>query len=346
MRKYLGLIVLLLSQLAMADVQIDTTDGNSVMVPGYVNNITNPLSNPMVQTSDGKITQVPGIPLDIKFSIVPPYNMFQMDIYQGDLFLLPPVQIISPVNAINYNWGSASMPSGNLTNNIFSVRYSGDFTFATTGNYTFSMTVDDGGRLFLDTRKIIDSWKSQAATTYTVTIAVQAGVHRIVHDYENLGGKAVDIVSWMQGNTIPKPVIPGISPTPKPTGTVPVPVTQIVLTTTSGGSITDGSKNVWTLTTAGVVMENGVAAAGGSGTSALTFVASTATIWAQDGTSKNWYSWNGTTWVGPTATSPVGLMLNHRPIHGMRGMDLMQERNKLSHDLHACKEKLDTLLKR
>jgi hypothetical protein len=101
-----------------------------------------------------------------------------------------------------------------------------------------------------------------------------------------------------------------IMPTSTATPVVPVPVAtaaaaQTVLTPTSGGSITDASGNVWTLTAEDDIDENGTAAPGGAGTSALTYVASTQTIWGQDATSGGWYSWNGSNWIGPAATSPV-----------------------------------------
>jgi hypothetical protein len=78
---------------------------------------------------------------------------------------------------------------------------------------------------------------------------------------------------------------------------------QIVLTTTSGGSIMDDSGNVWTLLASGQIDENGSAVAGGGGTSGLTFAA--ASIWGRDAASGNWYAWTGAMWDGPGA-SPVG----------------------------------------
>ena len=100
-----------------------------------------------------------------------------------------------------------------------------------------------------------------------------------------------------------------------PSSTSPVPSgvstscgggpSQTVLTPSCGGSITDASGNVWTLTSSGAVDENGSPVAGGGGTSALTYVPATQTIWGQDGGSGNWYSWNGGGWVGPSTTSPV-----------------------------------------
>jgi len=80
---------------------------------------------------------------------------------------------------------------------------------------------------------------------------------------------------------------------------------QTLLTPSSSGSITDASGNVWTLSASGDVEENGAPVAGGGGTAALTYVDSTQTIWGQDAGSGQWYSWNGSTWVGPSGTDPT-----------------------------------------
>jgi hypothetical protein len=80
---------------------------------------------------------------------------------------------------------------------------------------------------------------------------------------------------------------------------------QVVLTPTSGGSITDSTNNIWTLSSAGDAIKNGVAVPDGAGTSKLTYVVATKTIWGQDGSSGQWYSWNGSSWVGPTSVSPI-----------------------------------------
>ena len=90
-----------------------------------------------------------------------------------------------------------------------------------------------------------------------------------------------------------------------PSSTSPVQSCTVVLTPTSGGSVADAAGNVWTLDAAGSVQENGSPVAGGAGTSRLTYVASTGTIWGQDASSGNWYSWTGSAWVGPSSTSPI-----------------------------------------
>ena len=79
--------------------------------------------------------------------------------------------------------------------------------------------------------------------------------------------------------------------------------TQLVLTPGSG-SFRDNAGNTWSLTAAGVIMENGRPTPGGSGTSALTYVSSTNTIYGQDAQSKSWYSWDGSSWTR-VGSSPV-----------------------------------------
>ena len=60
----------------------------------------------------------------------------------------------------------------------FSVRWSGDFTFAA-GAYTFTATADDGVRVFLDDQLIIDEWRGQAPTTFEATRTLTAGTHAV-----------------------------------------------------------------------------------------------------------------------------------------------------------------------
>jgi hypothetical protein len=57
---------------------------------------------------------------------------------------------------------------------------------------------------------------------------------------------------------------------------------------------------VWTLTSGGVIMENGSAVPGGGGTSKLTYVNSN--IYGQDSGSGSWYEWAAATgWSGPVS---------------------------------------------
>jgi hypothetical protein len=106
--------------------------------------------------------------------------------------------------------------------------------------------------------------------------------------------------------TIPTPTIP--TPT---VPTVPTPPSLTIITTTSGGQVSDSSGNIWTLDSNGNLLENGTGVAGGSGTTKLTVV--NGLIWAQDVNTGTWYTYvggqfvsQGTSTPGPTSpTSPT-----------------------------------------
>jgi glucose/arabinose dehydrogenase len=93
--------------------------------------------------------------------------------------------------AINNNWGSGSPPGTGVGPDNFSVRWVGTRSFATTRNYTFTATADDGVRVYLDGALIIDQWKDQAPTSYTATRRVTAGNHEVRMEYYERGGGAV-----------------------------------------------------------------------------------------------------------------------------------------------------------
>jgi glucose/arabinose dehydrogenase len=93
--------------------------------------------------------------------------------------------------AINYNWGSGSPPGTGVGPNSFSVRWVGTRSFATTRSYTFTATADDGVRVYLDGTLVIDQWRDQSPTTYTVSRQVTAGNHEVRMEYYENGGGAV-----------------------------------------------------------------------------------------------------------------------------------------------------------
>lgn len=62
---------------------------------------------------------------------------------------------------------------------------------------TFYLGIDDGGRLYIDGEKIIESWKGQAMTEYSGTHTFKvAGWHRIKIEYYNVGGRAQCELKW------------------------------------------------------------------------------------------------------------------------------------------------------
>ena len=76
----------------------------------------------------------------------------------------------------------------------------------------------------------------------------------------------------------------------------------VTLTPTSGGTLTDASGNQWTLTSAGVVDENGTPLANGSGTSAFAIVDNV--YYGQDATTQDWYTYSPTTQSWTSSAAP------------------------------------------
>jgi len=78
----------------------------------------------------------------------------------------------------------------------FSMRWTRTVNFAP-GTYRFTVTGDDGVRLYIDGQLWIDQWHDQGATTYTADVSLSAGDHVVVFEYYENGGGAVALLSWM-----------------------------------------------------------------------------------------------------------------------------------------------------
>ncbi len=91
---------------------------------------------------------------------------------------------------INNDWGDGQPTDAGLTSpDAFSVRWTGQLEPAYSETYTFTTTSDDGVRLWVDGRLIIDNWTDHAATTNTGTVTLVAGrkVDLVMEYFENEG---------------------------------------------------------------------------------------------------------------------------------------------------------------
>jgi len=105
---------------------------------------------------------------------------------------------------INFNWGNGSPAPGTIGADQFSVRWTRSLNLAP-GTYRFRMTVDDGGRLWVNRTLLIDAWRDQAPTTYTGDIYLPGGSIPVrMEFYENAGG-AVAQLSWSSSGGPPQP---------------------------------------------------------------------------------------------------------------------------------------------
>lgn len=120
--------------------------------------------------------------------------------------------------SLAYNEG----PAPGVGHDLFSVRWTGQVTSPTTETRTFIVTADDGVRLWLNNQLVVDEWHDQGSTSYSVPLAVTAGVPvdiRIDY-YQNLWG-AVARLEW-QSATQPRQIIPRERLTTGSGGPVPI----------------------------------------------------------------------------------------------------------------------------
>ena len=97
---------------------------------------------------------------------------------------------------LDFDWSNGSPSSAcSVPADGFSARFTRTAAFES-GTYRFTVTVDDGARLYVDGGLKLESWKDQAPTTYAVDVELSAGNHTLRLDYYENGGGAVARLGW------------------------------------------------------------------------------------------------------------------------------------------------------
>lgn len=109
---------------------------------------------------------------------------------------------------VDFTWGGGAAGDGLPADN-FSARWTRPLVLEQAGSYKFTVTSDDGIRLYLDGQPVLDRWVPQGETTHTAVRHVGAGSHEIVLEYFEATGDAV--------------VRFGYEPTPEPPPPPPPP---------------------------------------------------------------------------------------------------------------------------
>ncbi|WP_396592650.1 alkaline phosphatase family protein [Brevundimonas sp. R86498] len=90
------------------------------------------------------------------------------------------------------------------------VVFEGALTLATAGTYGFSLASDDGSKLYINGRTVVDNDGDHGVITASGTIALQPGKHAIRVEWFNGGGGAW-LGSWFEGPGIPRqPIDPNL----------------------------------------------------------------------------------------------------------------------------------------
>jgi len=99
-------------------------------------------------------------------------------------------------DSINNDWGTGG-PGNGVPNDNFSARWTGDFEFDE-GAYQFGCSYDDGVRLWIDDRLIMDDWDRNHSSQIKARIYLTAGFHNIRTEYREISENAKMKLSWVK----------------------------------------------------------------------------------------------------------------------------------------------------
>jgi len=106
--------------------------------------------------------------------------------------------VVRTDGGLNFAWNSGSPAEGIQANN-WSARWTSTLTALKSGEYTFCLYADDGCRLFIDDKNVIDHWNLDTGNNaHTGKIDLIAGQHHQIRvEYFQAGGNDDIHLSWL-----------------------------------------------------------------------------------------------------------------------------------------------------
>ncbi len=137
----------------------------------------------------------------------------------------PTKLILSQVDpVIDFTYTNGSSP--NLSNGLYSVRWTGQVQPQYSELYYFVVRSDDGCKLWVNDQLVIDKWFSQSVTDQTGAIPLQGGTrYNLKLEYLQAGTKGEVHLSWYSASQ-PKQVIPSARLYPTNTPAAPTAITS------------------------------------------------------------------------------------------------------------------------
>jgi hypothetical protein len=102
---------------------------------------------------------------------------------------------------IAFNWGNTSPAPGIIFDDNFSAKWTRAFELPA-GWYRFTMTVDDGGKLWVNNQLIVDQWRIQSPQTFTANYYHSGGLANVRMEYFDGGGGALAYLTLTQGDVV------------------------------------------------------------------------------------------------------------------------------------------------
>lgn len=111
--------------------------------------------------------------------------------------------LVQNEGVVDFNWGDGSVAGGMPVDN-FSARWTRISTFEA-ATYRFYLSMDDGARMWVDDRLIIDSWHDGSLREETADVVLTKGDHVLRVEYYERGGEAQVHVRWEKVVVTPTP---------------------------------------------------------------------------------------------------------------------------------------------
>jgi hypothetical protein len=160
----------------------------------------------------------------------PTSNGWRGEYYNNTLFAGPP-NLVRTDPEINFDWGLESPAPANIVDDRFAVRWTNTLTLSP-GNYRFTITSDDGVRLWLNNELRIDQWHSQTSLSHSTELALNgpsASSVIVKLEYYDEIGLAEARLSWQR---LDEPTSQSAAQPSMPSGSMPgqenVPIASVI----------------------------------------------------------------------------------------------------------------------
>ncbi len=97
---------------------------------------------------------------------------------------------------VNFDWGG-DKPASEIDDDNFSVRWTGYIKAVKSGKFTINASSDDGVRLWINDKQVIDDWTDHAIVTNSADVEMEEGkFYKVKLEYYENGGGAVCVLGW------------------------------------------------------------------------------------------------------------------------------------------------------
>lgn len=123
-----------------------------------------------------------------------------LNVWRGEYFtnvtLSGPPTLVRNDEALAFNWGTGA-PADQIGAERFAVRWTRTLSLSP-GRYQFAATVDDGVRLWVAGRPVLDDWRVHSVRTLRAEVMIVGGATPVQMEYFENTGAAVARLTWTQ----------------------------------------------------------------------------------------------------------------------------------------------------